>query len=663
MSAALEEKIADFARWRAEMIAGIETYKSWLDANGVADIQQSLRIYDLIESLRRDRMTLAFIAEFSRGKTELINAMLFAKYRRRLLPSDVGRTTMCPTELFHDPQEEPCIRLLPIETRSRRESIAELRAKPVEWIKVQLDVDSAESMVQALRALVETKKVTKDQAMALGLFDGADIEKTTVVLSDPDQVEIPAWRHALVNYPHPLLANGLVVLDTPGLNALGTEPELTMSMIPSAHAVLFVLGMDTGVTRSDLDVWQRHIANRAPRRIAVLNKVDLAWDELKPDDEIQATIERQVAGTAATLGLPRDSVLALSAQKALLARVKGDAALLRKSGIERLEALLAAELIPAKQEILRAAVAREIGGMVDSSRQSIIAQFASSREEYRNLSELRGKNEAVAQDMIARLERDQLRYQASAEQYRSALEELEEQGSVLLASLTDEVIDYLLDTDRKFIEGAWTTAGLIKNMQGLFEHFTRETTKISAFSVKMREFVEQTYAHFHAQYGFARMVPPALNLERHALTMHGMHQTTVEFCHDPVSIMTAKHFLVRKFYDNLVAEARSIFQSTRQDVEAWLRNALSPLDTALREHQIQLGKRGESLRKIRDNLHSVDERAKFLERHMLQLKAQHDVLLRIKANMENPVAPPATATTAASARAPGAAPAAAARAA
>src|SRR5471032_101910 len=124
MTSQLEKEVAHYQKWRDQMIAGIEAYKSWLDTNGYADIQQSLRIYDLVESLKNDRMTLAFIAEFSRGKTELINAMFFADFKQRLLPSDVGRTTMCPTEIFHDSGEEPCMRLLPIETRKRDESIA-----------------------------------------------------------------------------------------------------------------------------------------------------------------------------------------------------------------------------------------------------------------------------------------------------------------------------------------------------------------------------------------------------------------------------------------------------------------------------------------------------------------------------------------------------------
>ncbi len=122
-------------------------------------------------------------------------------------------------------------------------------------------------------------------------------------------MEIPAWRHAMISYPHPLLKSGLIVLDTPGLNALGTEPELTLSMIPNAHAVLFLLAMDTGVTKSDLDVWQKYVQPAATRRIAVLNKIDLMWDDLKSDADIAVDVERQLEQTSALLALPRTHVI------------------------------------------------------------------------------------------------------------------------------------------------------------------------------------------------------------------------------------------------------------------------------------------------------------------------------------------------------------------
>ena len=641
MTTMLEERIAGFARWRNAMVSGIETYKQWLDSNGIADIQQSLRIYDLIESLKHERMTLALLAEYSRGKTELINALLFGQYKRRILPSDVGRTTMSPTEIFHDPNEPPYIRLLPIETRRRSETIAALKTRPVEWIKITIDPNSEADLSEALRSLVQTKQVPKDEAVALGLYDEDTMHEAG---ADAATVQIPAWRHALINYPHPLLTSGLVILDTPGLNALGSEPELTMSMIPSAHAVLFLLAMDTGVTRSDLEVWRKHVQPRVSRRLAVLNKIDLLWDDIKSDAEVSASIDRQLDETARLLEIPKAAVLPISAKRALVARIRGDAEMLQKSGIVDLERLLADEIVPAKQEIMRATVQREIGAMVEGSRQSIVAQFNAARAEHTSLGELAGKNRDVAQSMLAQLEADRKHYLEAVDRYRDTHEVLSRQATSLLKSLSTQALDDLVNRDRKYIEGAWSTAGLFKSMQGLFNHFTTQSNRIIRFVDDILSLVEEAYYHFEKHAGFEKLAPPALNMEKHGLAMHHLQQTAVEFCHHPKQILTEKHFLVPNFYNSLVAEARRIFEMTRLDIEGWLRASLGPLNATIKAHETQLNKRVENLRSLQNNLHSVGDRSKQLEQQLHALRAQHEVLVGIRTNLSGE-APPAQRAT------------------
>ncbi len=419
MTTELETQIAKYQKWRENLRVTLEAYQAWLEGHGHADIQRSLRIYDLVESLKSDRVILAFLGEFSRGKTELINAIFFSGYKQRLLPSDIGRTTMCPTEIFHDPSDEPYVRLLPIETRKSEESIGSLKDKPVEWVTIKLEVDSQEEMAKAMASLAEVKVVDVDEADKLNLLNDSEFVTTTVIKQSSGKVEIPCWRHALINFPHPLLKNGIVILDTPGLNALGTEPELTLSMIPSAHAVMFLLGLDSGVTKSDLEIWQQYIRDSVSRRIAVLNKVDLAWDELKDDAEINASVERQLDETATTLELSREHVIALSAQKALVARIRGDTALLAKSGIETFERMIADEIIPAKQQILRAAVAREIGGMLESSMASVRSQFEATTNELKSMSTLGDKNRDLAKKLLAKFEEDKARYGRHMESFNT----------------------------------------------------------------------------------------------------------------------------------------------------------------------------------------------------------------------------------------------------
>ena len=279
-----EAEIARYNRWREELTQSVHAYHEWLESNGQLDVQQSIRFYDLLENLNKGRLMLAFLAEFSRGKSELINALFFSSFKERLLPSDVGRTTMCPTEIFHDPGEEPYLKLLSVETRYRDESISQLKNMPVEWSKIRLNIGSAADMKQALKALADTKKVYALEARMLGLTPM--IEENGELPGEEELVEVPAWRYAMINYPHPLLTNGLSILDTPGLNALGLEPELTVSTVPSAHAILFLLSIDTGVTRSDLEIWDRYVRPGLPQKVAVLNKIDLMWDELKTREEV-----------------------------------------------------------------------------------------------------------------------------------------------------------------------------------------------------------------------------------------------------------------------------------------------------------------------------------------------------------------------------------------
>jgi hypothetical protein len=295
----LAARFEAYGDWRRRVSAGVARFHDWLRGNELADAQIDLRVEQLLERLHQDKLVVAFVAEFSRGKSELINAIFFADFGQRLLPSSAGRTTMCPTELLHDAARTPSIRLLPIETRLRDATVAEFKHYADEWVSFPLDLSSAGRMREALARVSQTKRVPVAEARSYGLHDASEAEG-----DDADTTEVPAWRHAIINFPHPLLQQGLVILDTPGLNAIGTEPELTLNLLPNAHAVLFLLAADAGVSKTDLEVWQRHLAGDDPvakaGRIVVLNKIDGLWDDLRPLHDIEAEVDRQTHSSAAT---------------------------------------------------------------------------------------------------------------------------------------------------------------------------------------------------------------------------------------------------------------------------------------------------------------------------------------------------------------------------
>jgi hypothetical protein len=535
---------------------------------------------------------------------------------------------MCPTEIFWDPNEEPYVKLLPIETRKNDESLVLLKKTPGAWTKLRLNTESPEAMQNAFHALVQQKEVSLDEARALGLWDDKDVMMVQAMQSR-GKVDVPLWRHALINFPHPLLKSGLVILDTPGLNTLGTEPELTINIIPNAHAVIFLLATDTGVTKSDMAIWTNYIRDRASKKIAVLNKIDILWDDLKTPQEVQDMIQSQVDSTARQLSLPTSDVFAISAQKALLARVREDPVLLAKSGIEKVERALAQNVIASKHTILRNTILLETGNMVKSSRKTFQLRVTASRAQLEELNALRGKNRDVVQSLLDKVSADRRVYEESMRTYTLSNQKVSQMGEALMQQLKLSSLDQMLDKSREEIGESWTTPGLNRSMKKLIAQTTELADRITRQGVEIKGLGDELYHLFHAKHGFEARTPPKLDMTPFHHSMQALVKTTDEFCDDPINVMTEKHFLVRKFFFSLVAQARAVFETAHYDANIWLKGLLAPLKLQIAEHKSQLDKRTESLMKIHENLDSLQKSIVEVEEQATTLQSQSAALDQI----------------------------------
>ncbi len=625
VDARFEGEIARYNRWREDLTRSVTAYHDWLESNGQLDVQQSIRFYDLLENLNKGRLMLAFLAEFSRGKSELINALFFSSFKERLLPSDVGRTTMCPTEIFHDPSEEPYLKLLSVETRYRDESISQLKNNPVEWSKIRLNTGSAAEMKKTLAALADTKKVYALEARMLGL--APMVNENGEVPGEEELVEVPAWRYAMINYPHPLLSNGLSILDTPGLNALGMEPELTVSTLPSAHAILFLLSIDTGVTKSDLEIWDRYVKPGLPQKIAVLNKIDLMWDELKTPEEIQRAVQRMVETTAKALSIDVSRVFPLSAQKALLGKIREDAGLVRKSGIEALEAYLAREIVPMRRQILCKAVMNEIGAMMVASRASIANKQQANQASVVELQGLVGKSREVVTKLWQKITAEKSAYNSALAEYKVNHSTFSAKRSALMDMLNPAKLDAMLAQSAQAMEDSWTTVGLQRAMRELSKLMSADFERVYAASEDIKKLMQGVYNTFVEKFGFHRMTFPSLDLELHATKLKLLVAETDEFSRDPINVANYKSFFVKKFHASLIAQARGLFNDARSQTERWVQSVTLPLETQMKDHKQQLQAR-------LDNLSKINEKSTNINEQLAELKAVGDALLKQREMIE-----------------------------
>lgn len=613
----IDQHFEAYSSWRQGLFRAITDFRSWLQGQELADVQVDQRVEQVLSTLRDDKLYVAFVAEFSRGKSELINAIFFASFGQRVLPSSAGRTTMCPTELQYDKGSAPHIRLLPIETRASGSSVSELKAFNEEWTTIPLDIDSPEKVAQALQHIAEIKKVSKDVAQSMGLHIAEEETQNGMHITDDGMVEVPKWRHAIINFPHPLLEQGLVILDTPGLNALGTEPELTLSLLPSAHAVLFILAADAGVTKSDIQVWHDYIAN--PKhgankgRLAVLNKIDGLWDELKKPEEIEREIRRQMEETARHLGIELHNVYPVSAQKALLAKVKGDKKLIERSRILDLEDALGQEMIPNKRDIVRDNIQGDMADLIKAMRLLIMQRLKGVYEHLDEIGSLNGKNQDVIDHMMSKVKVDKEAFEKSLMRFQATRSIFSQQTNVLYTHLNLKNVDRLIAETKRDMESSMTTAGLKTCMTNFFRQSQATMDEVAKQANEIKELMEGVYKKFQEDHGLTNVKPKAFSVMKYSRELKRLEDKHMQVLSGMSLLMSEQNTVIRKFFDSAVGKVRAIYAMANRDADNWLKTIMSPMESQVREHQIQLRRRLESIKRIHKASDTLEDRMKELE--------------------------------------------------
>ncbi|MBW8313870.1 MAG: dynamin family protein [Hydrogenophaga sp.] len=607
--------------WRKQFALRLKLLSEWLSDHDLLEAGVRERLDQLHAQVKNDKMMVAFVAEFSRGKSELINAVFFAGYGRRIMPASAGRTTMCPTELGYDAEVPPCLRLLPIETRLQPQSLLDWRNAPDKWERVDLDVNDPQQLARAIQKVAEVRRVSQAEAASLGFWNDETPNENPLVGPD-GLIEVPKWRHALINMAHPLLKQGLVILDTPGLNAIGAEPELTVSLLPQAHAVVFILAADTGVTKSDLGIWREHLSvagEDKATRLVVLNKIDTMWDALSSPEQVQLQIASQRSDSAEILGLSPQQVLAVSAQKGLLAKVSRDDKLLQASNLMELEAALGEGLLGQRRRILAEAVSKGIQSLRQETGRLVHTRARDILEQIQELDGLRGKNTSVIKQMRLRIEQEQADFDASGAKIQAVrsvhlrlLKDLFAQlGNTHLKSRVSELARALKQPGIKL--------GVRRAYGKTFERLAVDLNRADQLAAEIQSMLEGSFKNLNAEYGFSLQPPTPPQLSAYHKDLALIEKSHLQYLGLGNALRLAQPEFAERLARALMSRLRVVYDTAVNEVELWNKSAAAQLDAQLRERRRNFTRRIEAVSRIQQAAGGLDERIRELQSQQSQL--------------------------------------------
>ncbi len=278
----------------------------------------SLSLENNIKAWTEDSVKIAVIGEVSRGKSHIIHALFFSGVSSYFLPVGSGVTNSFPISITRMKAHKQLalgnmstLSLLPVYTKAKLDTIEQWKRKRETWVKQTIETEKPQS---DMSIILKKDCVDVQYARSLGLcppintLKGHD-KKWACPSCGLGMVEIPKWRYGELEIAGNIFPEGLEVVDTPGLNSIGSDPSAALSSIKDMHGVLFVLSSEQGVTDTDKHIWDRYIVPTGldGKAIIVLNKKDLIWNELKDPFEMEEEKEKLIKSTAERLEVPEDN--------------------------------------------------------------------------------------------------------------------------------------------------------------------------------------------------------------------------------------------------------------------------------------------------------------------------------------------------------------------
>jgi len=404
-----------------ELLSILEQASKILDRLDEGFKPEITRLVGLKARLEQGRFHLAVLGQFKRGKSTLLNALL----GEAVLPTAVIPVTTIPTFIrFGQP-------------RKARVTFQDQR-EPAEA--------TAETAGDLARFLAGFVTETENPGNRLGV------------------------RRVDVVHPGPILSQGVVLIDTPGVGStFRHNTEVALHFLPQCDAALFLVSTDPPITEVEIE-FLKEVRSEIPRLFFILNKVDYL-----DEDDRQSALEFLRRVLTEHVGLPADTpVFCVSAKEALEARRTDDPPRWARSGLGEVEQCLEDFFASEKAAALRHAVARRAGDVLTGCSMRLRLAIRSLQIP---MEELQARLEALERE-IEEIQRQRvLSGDTLKGDLRRMHELLEEQSESLRAKAQDFLMGIALGAmaEDGYSAEREVQSALAAAIPGFFEHLSGET--------------------------------------------------------------------------------------------------------------------------------------------------------------------------------------------
>jgi hypothetical protein len=293
-------------------------------------------------------------------------------------------------------------------------------------------------------------------------------------------------------------------------------------------------------------------------------------------------------------------------------------------------------VVSAKETVLKTTLLQELGSMIESSRQAVIAQRGRLDTEQRVM--VSGKRDSEYE--LVALTRAAQQEQASYNRRLSILQQsrklLENQLPRIIEPVSDERLESHFEATRDVMSRLKLSLGVPTAVTGFFQAINADLVRLKAEVDTTEQLVHTLYLRYVKETGNQVPSYPRLDAGLYLRELAELEHQAAPYKSRLGSLLANQQKVFDRFFDTLAREAGLLYKRAREDAQRWCKMALAPLMQQALEAKSRLERQMTELERLKTYGLTHEERAASLTAERDSLQEQQALLEDVLANLRGP---------------------------
>jgi hypothetical protein len=174
------------------------------------------------------------------------------------------------------------------------------------------------------------------------------------------------------------------------------------------------------------------------------------------------------------------------------------------------------------------------------------------------------------------------------------------------------------------------TKGIRDAMTNFLKRVDQNLESANSQIEEINKMMEAMYRKLNLEHGINLISIPPFSMQRYRKEMQRLEEAYDQQFNTIFTFLTTEQFtLTTRFFETLASRVVQVFEILNKDVENWLKAVMSPMESQVREHQMQLRRRLESVKRIHKAADTLEDRIGELDQMLIEVSRQHGELSQL----------------------------------